>query len=430
MINLNDLFNENKFLSDWNNILKLLALLLYSLLLLYTTRFNIKLDSEIIAIASFFIFIIIFFYRPKFSSNNEFFLALFAIIVLGILIRLYLSYVFYGNFDMESYELVSNIVLKGQNVYNETLRYNYSPIWFNVLGFLKLVTLKLSNISFHFVVRGFLTIIDVLTLVVLVSLSKLENLSNNQIIIVCIFFFLSPVSYLLTGYHGQFENFAILFILLGIYIYKKSQNRTCFSKVISWIFLTMAVIIKHDTLADAIIGINNLFKRKIYVIFFIVLTGLSFILVFIPYLSVGKQGIIQNVFLYNSREATYGITAVANLPLLKYLFIVALILYPFIIKNREFIIQFLLGALFFLTFTTGIGIQYFIFPIAFSSLRSSNWFLLYSFITSIVLLGLSENLGLPGFNLININAIWMCVLFWFVFLHFDIKFKPNESILK
>jgi hypothetical protein len=321
---------------------------------------------------------------------------------------------------MNSYTIVSEIFLKGQNVYAETLYYNYTPVWFNILGLLRIFSDHFF-IPFHFVVRGFLTLVDLSTLFLLLRIGEFEGLSNEGLFRLSLLFYLNPISYLITGYNGQFESLALLFVVLGLIFYFKIKNGNIIFKYLSWLSLSVGFIIKHNTLIMVLSGIVNLFKKSKYIALFFLITVVLFLLTFIFYWFGGSSGIISNVFLYGGIGGYYGISSFVRIPYLKYIFISALLIYPFFIQERDIIEQFLLGSLFFLTFTSGIGIQYFVLPVVFGSLRPSNWFLLYTYISSIVILGDSTNLYLYGFNFFSFNAIWISVLFWFVFTHFKLS---------
>jgi len=428
MLNIFDGIIQIKAFRNPISILHFLGLIFFLLLLLVSVSAVTNPFSVIIAAITFLVFVLIFF-PIKIETKKDFLIFLIFIVILGTLLRLGLSFYYYGNFDMQSYNLVSDLVLQDLNVYNETTRYNYSPVWFNILGPLKLFS-NTYLFPFHFTIRAFLTFIDFFSLLLLLAIGRLERLSYDGLIKVSILFYLNPVSYLLTGYHGQFENLALFFTLLGLFFYLKLHNGTGYSKFISWLSYSLGFIIKHDTLILALIGTVNLFKKAKYAIILFSITILLFLLTFIFYWPTGSQGIINNVFLYGSIEGNYGITSFVKIPYLKYLFIIGLLMYPFLIKNRENIEQFLLGSIFFIAFTTGIGIQYFVLPVAFGALRPSNWFLLYTFIASIAILGNANNLGLYGFNFFSLNAIWVCTIFWFVFAHFKLStnlFLPSES---
>src|SRR5262249_20117774 len=54
----------------------------------------------------------------------------------GLGLRLWLAAGHYGNYDQTSFQAVSGIVARGGNVYAETSRYNYSPVWAHILALL------------------------------------------------------------------------------------------------------------------------------------------------------------------------------------------------------------------------------------------------------------------------------------------------------
>ena len=83
-----------------------------------------------------------------------------AALVVGAGARLYFADSFYGNFDQTSFEIVARIMRREGNVFAETERYNYSPIWSYCLLVLNHVA-ETSGLQFHFVVRAFGTVVDV-----------------------------------------------------------------------------------------------------------------------------------------------------------------------------------------------------------------------------------------------------------------------------
>jgi hypothetical protein len=400
---------------------KILFLFFYIFLFLDSVKTGMN-KYNAIGLITFFIMVAIFFYRPKFSSRWQFMAAFLCIIILGTAIRLYLAFFFDGNFDMKSYDIVSNLFIQGQNIYHETTRYNYSPLWLTVLGLLKQIPV---NISFSFIVRCFLTCIDLLTLIVLIGIARLEKISDDGLIVVALLFYLNPVSFLITGYHGQFDNLALVCILIGLYMFLKNNGSAWAVAATSWMAFSTGVFVKHIVVGQYLTGVNNLFKKPLHVILAVLVTLTFFLASFLPYWSTGSQGIIRNVFLYSSIPGIYGISSLINLPSLKFVFIIGVLVYPFLIHKREIITQFLLTSLFFLAFTTGMGEQYFVLPIVWGALRSSGGFLCYTAVTGIVLLGSANNMKLSGFDAIGMNAVWIIVLAWFVFLHFNLKIKNS-----
>ena len=99
------------------------------------------------------------------------------------------------------------------------------------------------------------------------------------------------------------------------------------------------------------------------------------------------------------------------------MFVLALFLYPLFIRGKELWTQALLGTLFFLTFTTGVGVQYFILPIALGAARPSKGFFIYSFVTACYLLGSYFNVGIGAFSWIPLWSVWAAAAFWWISVH-------------
>jgi hypothetical protein len=136
-------------------------------------------------------------------------------------------------------------------------------------------------------------------------------------------------------------------------------------------------------------------------------------MLFIPYWAAGRDGIIKNVFMYSARVGSYGIGSLFQLPQLKYPFIISLFVFPLFLKDKDIFRQCLFGFLFFLTFTSGIGLQYFVLPIAIGSLYSSNGFLFYTLAASAFIPGNENNVFLPGLDLFDWNIVWVGAAYWF-----------------
>lgn len=340
------------------------------------------------------------------------------VIFSGTCVRLFLAYFFYGNFDMQSFEIAADIAERGGNVYLETNRYNYSPLWFMVIGSLKKIHSSAGFLPFHFIVRSFGTLVDIGTLLVLCLIAKHEKVS---LVKTSAFFYLNPASFLLTGFHGQFENLAILAVLAGIFCYLKLKNHIIFGKFFLWFFSTLGFIIKHNIFYELIICLNFSIRRLWVRIALFALSLLLFLLSFFPYWKMAHTAIINNVFAYSSGVGYYGITSLMFFPSLRYLFILGMSIFPFFLKDEDIINRCLLGALFFLVFTTGIGIQYFILPLAFGALRPSRGFFLYTLAASLFMLGSRYNVCISPFDRLNFNIVWAAVLFWFFSLSYQFR---------
>ena len=111
------------------------------------------------------------------------------------------------NFDLISWWIVATLVNEGKNVYVYTGRYNYGPIWAGVTWIALRIqhAFGLSGLaSFHVFVAGFLTTVDIITAV---TLGRVYGFMPAVLFLIC------PVSVLITGYHSQIDNIAILLAL-------------------------------------------------------------------------------------------------------------------------------------------------------------------------------------------------------------------------
>jgi len=373
-----------------------------------------SLFTGLVALAGFFASVALFVInsgeQPAVSKSKV--VVIVAMVILaGTAIRLILAAAIYGNIDTQMYETYTNIAIKGGNVYTEDGNYNLTPVKFWVLYALKQIQLALPGVPFHFVVRSFLSGVDLLTLGVLLLIAGVRKLSAAR---TAIFFYLCPITFLITGYHGQWENLAILMVLTGIYMYLRFATKPILRIALLWLFATAGMIAKHNVFYELIICLHSSIKRYWIKVPLFVISVIIFLSMFIPYWEEGGKGIINNVFKYSSDVGVYGITSLFMLPNLKYLFILGMCIFPLFLKSKDIIAQCLLGTLFFLTFTTGIAVQYFVLPVALGALRPSKSFLLYTLLASFFILGNDNNVFVPGFRLFHWNVVWVGAICWFI----------------
>ena len=135
------------------------------------------------------------------------------------------------NFDFDSYRIVIELMEKGKNIYAETARYNYGPVWADVLYGLKLI---FGN-AFRTGLILFLTGCDIGIAAVLWRM-KYRFAS--------LLFLLSPLTIYTTGYHNQFDNAAILTAMLAVMVL--GGRDASFPRVLSGsLLLGFSLMIKH-----------------------------------------------------------------------------------------------------------------------------------------------------------------------------------------
>ena len=211
------------------------------------------------------------------------------IALLGITLRMWMPLRGF-NYDIESWKIAADILANDGNVYGQTGRYNYGPIWFYVLHFLDQLPMTGAGqfLAFRWKVAIFLTVIDIAIFGVLLRLYGL---------LIASLFFLNPISIIITGYHSQMDNFALLLGLFAVILIEFKRKN--FGLMPGLVVLGLSLVTKHFLIFFPIwlAFKETRWSRKILVV---AVPYTIFLVSFIPYLSAGSEGILNNVFLYRS----------------------------------------------------------------------------------------------------------------------------------
>lgn len=299
--------------------------------------------------------------EARFKKEHIFLVAL---ISLGIFLR-FLVMCFGHNYDFESYCVVGEISSHFRNVYAETHRYNYGPIFLVIQGLLYTI----ANFSLTWEPEYYrVLMVSVLTLA---DLGIACIIAYRYDIKKAMLFFLNPISIIITGYHNQFDNIAIFFALMSILFYNQDKN---FSKKDFFFvaFLTLSLITKHILfIFPLFILLQKGLPTKKRVLFSFV-PPIAFLVSFLPFAFQSPEalnGIIRNVFLYKSMN---------NSPLLSiiYQFIgfpmdygiivfgLLMVLTAFICRNLDYEKQIFVYLIALVTFSSAIANQYLVIPMA------------------------------------------------------------------
>ena len=157
-------------------------------------------------------------------------------IILGFAARL-ASAAVGDNYDMQSWWIVSEAVLRGEPVYSATHRYNYGPLWAYIIGALRGVASYLGSDTIthlHLLLTALLSLVD------LALAAILYRVASPWAGVV---FFLNPISIAVTGYHIQFDNFAILLGLCAWAIFCRAS--TVRSTLLATILFGASLSLKH-----------------------------------------------------------------------------------------------------------------------------------------------------------------------------------------
>jgi len=247
-----------------------------------------------------------------------------------------------------------------RNIYLYIYSYNYSPAIFYISGILTTISKALPSLSYPAIHRAFISLFDVLTLFILLPIAKKYNISPTR---TAVFFFLNPVSILLSGYHAHFDNVAVFFLLLGAWYYFCSNLP--YRKIITWLALTSGLIAKHILPFQTLLVFLFIYKGKksLKGIILFGFTIIVFLATFIPfYNTVDSRYVINEyVFKYEGLPTISGITLIINqlcsgcevggikyYTLYKYLFLISGVLFSlFLVRSKDIFRSLLLLILFF-----------------------------------------------------------------------------------
>jgi hypothetical protein len=233
-------------------------------------------------------------------ANNK--RAAFTLLLLsGLALRVYIS-TFGHNSDLESYQIVADLMASGKSVYANTSRYNYGPVWFCVLWGLKSIQNLLGWTgaeSFHSLVAFFLSLVDA---AIAITMARVYGYRAG------IFFFINPISILITGNHSQFDNFALL---IGLFAWvristrqkRERRNNLLASAVILGLSLSVKHILVFFPLWILVWTSEIDVKRKLE--YCTIAFGLFFV-GFLPWAfdPPSRSGILHNVIQYSSMYGT------------------------------------------------------------------------------------------------------------------------------
>ena len=218
----------------------------------------------------------------------------FAVIIAGIAARLLVATRGH-NFDIDSCFIIAGITDHGGNVYASTERYNYGPVWFQILHGLDVLARHHQTV-FRYLVSGFLSLVDAGIFFILWR--KFGKLAAS-------FFFLNPVSIIITGYHCQIDNLAVLLgLLAALQLGDEFDKPVNQRKFFGLLVLGISLATKHVLFAFPLwLAVKQ--KGKLQKLVILLVPVAVFALSFLPYWPGGGQGIIQNVFSYRSVSNGY-----------------------------------------------------------------------------------------------------------------------------
>lgn len=334
------------------------------------------------------------------SRSGRVFLSIIAAgFLVALAVRLALLFNFPGNFDSESYRVVASIAERGGDLYAETDRYNYSPVWAVILRGLDRARAALK-LDLTRAVGLTLTAADLATGALLYLLARRRSVPRRAAL-VALLFFANPVSVLLSSFHGQFDNLSILFLLASILVAGKEGIRGPLTVA----SLSLSLCLKHVTWFHPLLFAWR--RRRGFSLAAATVPYVVLLSSFLPYWP-SWRNILDHVFLYRGLPRRYGLDVLLllfpGMPswVLTALLLVAMLVALVVLARVEILRASLLLFLVQLIFLPGIARQYCVWPVALGALFPSAGYFVYTLVATGFLVG-----WLPAWN-----GIWWAAIGW------------------
>lgn len=289
----------------------------------------------------------------------------YAIVFLGLGLRLLAARVGH-NYDMDSFWIVANILDRGGNVYAQTPRYNYGPVWFTILHAInqlaKIFPSQHTRI-FRYGIAGGLSLVDV---------AIFRTLWRRCGRLAAYAFLLNPISIIITGYHGQFDNLALLLGLWAVTLLGDDLD-TPLTRRKLWglIVLGGSLMTKHILFALPLwlaIKQRGWLDKVVVLALPVAVFGAGFL----PFWANSQGGIVHNVLLYKSYDNSYFFDAfvpgfVAKLLTAKHVWLLLLVAFAVVMRRRSVWESFLVYTAVLVAASPAITNQYLAIPVPFTA---------------------------------------------------------------
>jgi hypothetical protein len=304
---------------------------------------------------------------------------LIAVIGLGVCARFAITLAGH-NYDYDSYRVVADLTAQGNNVYAGTTRYNYGPVWFNVIHLLNLLAGG-NAVVFRWLLVGLLSAVDVGIFYILWW--RFGKAAATM-------FLLNPVSIIITGYTNQFDNLAILVGLCAMLVFGDDFDRPVGRrKFFGLLLLGLSLMTKH---LFFIFPFWLAVKQKgIFQKILVLLVPVAvFLASFAPYWPAGGQGIIHNVFLYRSMQNHYLYSfflpvVLQNAMSSQTFWFICLALFALVCRKRDALESLIFYTAVLVAASPAISIQYLTIPLVFIATRINCLTVIYTILATAVL---------------------------------------------
>ena len=311
---------------------------------------------------------------------------------------------------MGTYRQFVDAAPRGGALYSEA-PYHYSPLGaFAVLGISKAASP--IGIPFEKAVGGVLLLADAVTAYVLFLIARDRfGRPADRAAGTALLFFANPVSVFVTGFHLQWDNVAILFLVVAVWLAgREPERRTATS-----LALAASLLVKHVTFFHPLLFARRTGRKGWFPVEILLPYGFFFGSL-LPYWG-SRAAVFEGVFRYRSLSEDYGTAMLRKLPgfpewaptaILLGATLAAVLAFRRMEIGRACLLLFLV----LLIFVPGVVEYYFVWPIALGSLYAGAGYAVFTLLVSAFFLGSPDGLGLPIPHLPGWHGVWWGAVLW------------------
>jgi hypothetical protein len=305
---------------------------------------------------------------------------------------------------------VVGVLESGADLYADTHhRYNYSPLWAGVLWLLS--GARRAGWTLNQAVAVFLVAVDAATAALLARIVWRRTASRFRALASTLLFFANPVSAIVSGSLGAFDNFAFFFVLLSVAF--AEERPAARGKAIA--AMSLSLLVKHVAFFHPLLLARRREEPRIGPLGALVPYAV-FLASFLPFWA-SRAAIREHVFGYEGSGEPYGIEPLRFVGFLppwtaKAVFFATALAAVVWLRRVAFGRACLLLTLVNLLFLPGVGPNYFVWPIALGALEPGVGYAVYTAVVTLFLIHSPDAIGLELPHLPGWSGPWWAAAFW------------------
>jgi Gpi18-like mannosyltransferase len=363
--------------------------------------------------------------------------------IFSLSVKIFLAFN-YDTGDTGAMNLASSLFVQHQEVYgNPQVYFSPPPFSLHVFAVIQKIAQK-TGLPFSGLWKMPAVFSDMgLGILIYVICRQYYKRSKEKSTRLTLWYVLNPITWYVSGFHGQSEAVWIFLILLAWYfLYRYGQV----------VFAALCTALALAYKLPAILLFPALLltlKKRNQQILFIVVVGVLFIGSLFPEIITSQSNVVRQVFLYSSALNIWGFTSVARkfllaetavhlIPLLAAFLKIVLFgtlgwtyFKYLLMEKKDFFCLCLIVITVFLVFTPGFGIQYLLWPLPFLILVNHPWKGWYTFFTTFAFwntYGISWKLLTEPVSFLQLNLFYKFNMLYPYDLYFPVWILLAQSL--